>query len=1150
MRCRLRSRMPVSRNRAKHSDADGSISRPRLDVCNVLRDKLRKLGLALAAGLGLMSAGWTAPSQTISATRGLWPNLENNIGRPLRYRPEGADFVIVNGREYFNRPLYGGNTAFRVDAGDKPQFSLYLPGRGGVLRLGVSGATGTRWLDDAATIEARYRPGEMRYKIRDPALGPSGVVRLVAAALDQTDGLIVRVEAEEVPPGTDLVWGYGGVNGVRGKRDGDIGTEAVPISRYFQLQPAFCRDNRFTLGPRTFTLHSRPATIVGVVPAGSRLAVADADRWSSCEALLKSAGLTPVLPVVVGRVALANRAPLFISLQRVAAGETPAAGDLGVYTEARGRPGWNATSGRVHDLKATDAYRLPPAYAPDQLPAVFAAAEAHFAALRNRVSVDTPDPYLNAAVVALNVASDAVWDGPQDIIMHGAIAWRTALLGWRGPYALDALGWHGRARRYLTYWAARQNTDPIPAKLPPPDADSNLARSEAALHSNGDLSNSHYDMNLVYMDVLFRHLLWTGDLKLARQLWPVIVRHLAWERRLFRREFGPDKLPLYEAYADIWASDNLEYEGGGVAYASAYNYYDNEMAARLARLLGKDPAPYIREAALIARAMRTYLWLPHEGMFAEYKDLLGRQLVHPSAGLWSFYTTMDSGLPTPAEGFDMTRYVDRMIPHLPVRGPGVPADEPYCLLSTTDWMPYSWSVNNVVFAENVHTALGYWEADRPATAYGLMKSALLASMYLGICPGNVGTMNYLDVYRRESQRDFGDGDGVFARALIEGLFGVHPDLLAGELRVAPGFPPSWNHASLCHPDVSVSWRREGDADRYVVESRFGRPLELRLQIPARRLRATATFDGHGVAVKWSDSPTEGARLEIRGTITTKAEIVVTWNGASRPREYHATDVWHVRPPQHPGFDWRAPPPGISRYETVDLVRYFNDRVTNIFKQHYRAPRSPYCSLAIPEQGIGGWAGEVHATADIDDSGLRAVAGEHGGKFALPDGVPFSTPGPGEARNVIFTSQWDNFPDAVTVPLHGRARRLFLLMAGSTNWMQSRLENGVVVVTYADGSTSELALRNPTNWWPIDQDYFIDDYQFSRPQPIPPRVDLRTGRVRLPTLPEFFGKGRRVPGGAATVLTLRLDPDKELRSLSVRAVANEVVIGLMAATLGR
>jgi len=61
-------------------------------------------------------------------------------------------------------------------------------------------------------------------------------------------------------------------------------------------------------------------------------------------------------------------------------------------------------------------------------------------------------------------------------------------------------------------------------------------------------------------------------------------------------------------------------------------------------------------------------------------------------------------------------------------------------------------------------------------------------MFMGICPGNVGTLNYLDVYRRESQRDFADGGGVTSRAIVEGLFGLRPDALAGELLIAPGLP--------------------------------------------------------------------------------------------------------------------------------------------------------------------------------------------------------------------------------------------------------------------------------------------------------------------------------------------------------------------------
>jgi hypothetical protein len=472
------------------------------------------------------------------------------------------------------------------------------------------------------------------------------------------------------------------------------------------------------------------------------------------------------------------------------------------------------------------------------------------------------------------------------------------------------------------------------------------------------------------------------------------------------------------------------------------------------------------------------------------------------------------------------------------------------VLSTTDWMPYTWSVNNVVMGENVHTALGYWQAGRAGEAYRLTKSALLASMFMGICPGNVGSTNYLDVYRRESQRDFADGGGVLARALVEGLFGVKPDLLAGELCITPGFPAAWTHASLRHPDVSVAWRRSGETEAFTIESRFAKPLALRLQLAARGDDAVVTVDGRPAGWRWFDESAQRPYIEVRCPLNARVEIVVMWKGVARAAPDGAVERWRATTASRTGADWRTPMPAVEKFETIDLAPYFNDRVTNIFQHEYRSPRSPYCSLAIPKQGLGGWAGEVNAAAEIDDTGLRAAAGANGGRIVLPNGVPFATPGPGDTPNIVFTSQWDNFPREATVPLGGQARHVYLLLAGSTNWMQSRLDNGEVVVTYADGSTARLALHNPTTWWPIDQDYFIDDYQFHRPGPIPPRVDLKTGRVRLLDEIEFKGQGRRIPGGAATVLDLPLDPAKELRSLTVRTLANEVIIGLMGLTLAR
>jgi len=121
------------------------------------------------------------------------PNLIGQTDRPLRYHPDGTDFVIENGPESYNRPLYGDNSPFRVDGGDKPEFSFYLPGRGGNVRFGIVSGETTKWLTDAKNIVARYRAGAMVYDITDPTLG-NATLRLTAMALYDADGFIAKAD--------------------------------------------------------------------------------------------------------------------------------------------------------------------------------------------------------------------------------------------------------------------------------------------------------------------------------------------------------------------------------------------------------------------------------------------------------------------------------------------------------------------------------------------------------------------------------------------------------------------------------------------------------------------------------------------------------------------------------------------------------------------------------------------------------------------------------------------------------------------------------------------------------------------------------------------------------------------------------------------
>lgn len=1072
-------------------------------------------------------------------------NFSNNVARPLRYWPVNGDFVITNGAEFFNRPLYCVNSAFRIDAGDKPEFSIYLPGRGGNLRLGIKTSAGTKWLNDAQQIVAHYRAGEMIYEISDPLIENEKLI-LTVIPLSETKGLILRAELKSSGTGilpVRLIFAFGGANGMKGARGGDIGCEREPVSEFFQLQAEQCRDNKFQIASNEFILRSKSATIAGIFPNETRLQVADANNWNSPKKLFASTNAQTDLPVVIGEMELSN-GENFFALQQLS---STAREDSPVYKDvSSGAANTNISA----DEKSVAAYKI------SELPKIFAAAENHRREITGKVSVETPDDFINAAVPALNIAADAVWDAQQKSFMHGAVAWRTRLLGWRGQYAGDALGWHERTAEHFAGFAKNQNVSPIPETIPPPDEQFNLARSEAAIHSNGDMSKNHYDMNLVAVDAFFRHLLWTGDTNYAAQMWPVIERHLAWERRLFRREFGDDKLPLYEAYAAIWASDDLNYNGGGTAHASAYNYFANKMAARVAKILGKDSEIYEREADLILRGMNKYLWLADEGNFGESKDVLGLQMVHANSGLWTFYHTLDSEVPTPEQSARMANWIDENISHIPISfSNSALRTSRFALpfvLPETSWLPYQWSLNNVVMAENAHTALGFWQANRAETAFQIFKGEILDSGFLGLCPGNFGCMMSQDMARGEAQRDFDDAIGINSRALVEGLFGVKPDALAGELKIVPGFPADWNFTKIHHLDFNFEFQRDGQTETFLVKPKFSGPMKLDLQIAARGTDADVLVNGK--IAKWNWVENFGVRrIQIRNLAAEKFEIVVNWKGEI-PAIKSPPQIAKLVREKIAAFDWNKNLAG-EKFETINLEPFFNDRVTQVFKNEYRSSRSPFASLATPDHGIGGWC-EPDATFRVDDSGLRKIASENSGKMILPDGISFETPTNSDSKNIIFTSQWDNYPREVSFPISGKSSHAFLLMAGSTDAMKSRFDNGEIVVTYADGSTNKLILRNPQTWWPIDQDYFFDDFAFRQnllgenPASLPPRIDLATGKIRILDMENFKGRGGKIPGGAARVLDLPLDATKELKSLTVRALANEVVIGLMGVTLQR
>ncbi len=783
----------------------------------------------------------------------------------------------------------------------------------------------------------------------------------------------------------------------------------------------------------------------------------------------------------------------------------------------------------------------------------FDAAEQWRNLLASSVCFHTPDAYINPIGGALVMAADGAWDGK--VWQHGAVGWRMPLPGWRAAYMGDFLGMPDRQRTHFDAYAKSQVTD-VPVTEPHlMDEKNNLARGTykwgTPMYSTGYICRNpeknnqfhHYDMNLVYIDELLWHFQFDVDTTYMRQMWPVIQRHLAWEKQAW----DPDNDGLYDAYCCIWASDALQYNSGAVTHSSAYNYRSNCLAARIAEIIGENPKPYQDEADRILKAMNERLWLKDSGHWAEYQDFMGLKRVHRDAALWSIYTPIDCGVGTAEQNYSATRYVDRHTPHIPYIYKGTE----YQTLSTSDWAPYEWSINNVAMAEVMHTVLAYYQAGRVEEAYRLLKANVLDFMYLGSSPANFGQLSKLDAATGEGYRDFADVTGISSRALIQGLYGITPNALEGECIIRPGFPAAWDSASVHTPYLDYAFKRVNGKDVFDVTQNFKRPLKLviRQNLGGGKYKDTAFSTDK---VQHIEMPTILPKEER--DMKDEKDMVGKYPLAESIAE-QAVDAWASI--KGVGNDFAEVNPKECRKVNMDKV--FNANVSDIFKNQYLSPRSPYTTLCVPTQGIGDWC-STKKTANIDDTKFRSLI-KDGVFWAHVDGdLPFRSPK--EGKNIVYTSLWDNYPDSISIMLKGKASHAYLLMAGSTNPMQYAIENAVIRVEYADGTRNELMLTPPVNWCPIEQDFLENATAFPQPELRPYRVGLASGKVsrhlfrdlhlevnrNMADVPGFKKAVAEVDGGAAILLDMPLDAKKKLKRLILRTLSNEVVIGLMGITL--
>lgn len=1086
-------------------------------------------------------------------------------GGTLRYRADARAIVGRNGPYFNNRPLYCRlNTDGAVLTGDRPLVRLIAkPYLHGALALAVQRGGRARWLHDFTEIEVAYRCGRMTWHGTDGAFAGLALTLDVVPVQDPA-GFAACLEIVGAAAGDRLIWAYGGARFeegdprlnwdpvMRGNPDIIRGGDPRRSLLAHGVVPEYCVDNIATLdgpSPTGYTLAAAPGAThvaIGRTTRTDDLRIGSARAWADSAALLASA---------------ADAAPMVVGTTRIAAG----ADTWSLVVEVA--------------PAASAAERLA------QLDPIHAHAEgvAYLASIERAVS-NTPDPRLDAAVTAVCHAVDASCERDPFIFRHGCMAFSCRFVGWRVICGATALGWHERVLGNAAYTIGLQKAaDPL--RTGPVASVERLLVHEgrdSRLYGKGALDRDFpmYDVQSQFFDQTIACWRASGDPALERLLRPALELHVEWLRECF----DPDDDGLYESYINMLPTDSVWYDGGGSAEASAYAFTAHRAARDLARRAGDDAAAARHDAqcAKIQQALRSLLWLPERGHFGLYREQLPPHRVHADAWTYSVFLPIDAGLCSPEEALQALHYTEWALERIPL-----PFGGTLCQLS--NWVPWKWSVRDIFGGDVCALALAYFQTGLGDEGYELLRGVTHESAFASAVPGGFSHIG--------AATDFGDNVHMYARTVVEGLFGYVPDYPNGTVLFRPAFPSAWPRANLATPDFSLEYEQAKASERYRFRLAQAARVTLRLPVRAERISGV-TVDGRTVA--WRSEPGFGhVVIVVELPENTGGEIIIATKGqplALPPINLtgRVGEVVHLPLPASAAARWRdlhgvlsnpdaesgtlkarlAAKPGhhlvLLEVNTGDLARWqvVKVHITDPAAEAAQAARTPRTAPADAAWACLDlapvWNGDIctifqqqylsprPATCSVR-LGVDGYSGWTFPYWNLPppeitlDRVPalldarghITTPtgAPFTAfaadRNIAFTSRWDNWPDRVTVPVGRTARTAWLLICGTTFPMQTRIANAVVHLRYADGVAEQLEIVPPDNFWMLCP-WGGEDYSYEHDAfCLPPEPPPQ---VQL-------GKNCR-----AMVLSWRLRPGILLQELELECLSRDVVIGLMGASL--
>lgn len=899
------------------------------------------------------------------------------------YSISGDAVTRLNGDRLNNRPLYCHHMPAMAMGGERPMvFLANSPLICGTWMAAVMRDGKAHWLHEFADTRMLYRPGHLEWQLSDPSL-PGLTAKLELVTMDQTAGMVLRLDIQGAAQGDQLLWTFGGSRAPSGARSHGtsplhvvLDPQIHPETMERRFLPEDCAENKVSIEGDFFrvSLVNQQRSTSGRCDAKSRLLITDADLLANPVALLGPDAAKPsaAKPLVCGVIDLSSsEMPIHWAVEDFQ-GEQPTPEGLQ----------------RLADPAKT-----------------FTAGLQRAKSLATRVVVETPVDWLNIAASGLAASIDAAFYPP--VYVHGGMAWNVPYPGWRTTFGATTYGWHENVKAQAAYYTSHQNKSD----------DKRFARADPALGFGQQAKDSrYYGKGRILQDTGFYNFqtqffdqavhAWrsTADPELEKILYPALQLHLEWQQDCF----DPDGDGLYESMINTWPTDTVWYNGGGSAEETSYAYTGHRAASEMAKRAGDTAKAefHHRMAEKIRTALLDLLWAKDRGHVGTYREQLGLKRLHTDSWLYSIYLPIDAGMLPWENAAQALHYTEWGLEreHMSFGGER-------CW--TSNWVPSTWSVRENFVGDNHHLALAYFQAGLPEEAWKLLQGTILESMFNSRVPGAVNAP--------QGGTDFNDATSMAGRVIVEGLFGYVPDYPNNTVTVRPGLPAGWDKASIEAPDFSLHFKRDAGVDQYDITLRQAARMRLELPVlgghvnevrvdgkPAKWealpgigrtyvVIETDSMKVSSVAIEWSEVPEAGGEPSIimNGNATEPVQLAIDGakivefkdpqealleaklaDGAITAKlngkaghylvlalaEFDKTRQWRqfkiqILDPQ--GDAARAAQtvaevPAGATWKSVDIAAQLNGDIRTIFQQQYLSPRPETSSLRIGSDGYSPW----------------------------------------------------------------------------------------------------------------------------------------------------------------------------------------------------